>query len=217
MVEYTELVPVVLRWLHVAAGITWIGLLYFFNLVNVPAMKQLDAPTRQRVITTLTPRALWWFRWSAAFTVFFGLLLMDNMARAAGGWSAFAERDSGKIIMLGGLIGFVMFLNVWLIIWPNQRKIIQATAATLNTGAPAAPEQARWARQAFLASRTNFVLSLPMLTMMVSSGHYGDPTITVVLGAIAAAGGLIWVWYLGQPSKAASTAPAAAAAPPPSK
>jgi uncharacterized membrane protein len=214
LVEYSEVIPVALRWLHVAAGITWIGLLYFFNLVNVPVMKALDGPTRQRVVTTLAPRALWWFRWGAAFTVFFGILLLDNMARNSGGWADFVERDSGRIILLGGLLGFIMFLNVWLIIWPNQKKVIAATTATLNTGAPAPPEQAKWARQAFLASRTNFVLSLPMLVMMVASSHFGDVNTTVIMGAIAALGGLVWVWYLGQPAKAPAPASAPPMAPP---
>lgn len=217
MVEYAEIVPVVLRWVHVAAGITWIGLLYFFNLVSVPAMKQWDGPTRQRIVTTLTPRALWWFRWGAAFTVFFGLLLLDNMARAVGGWGTFVTLDNGRIILLGGLIGIVMFLNVWLIIWPNQKKVIAATQDTLNTGAATPPEQARWARHAYIASRTNFVLSLPMLVMMVSSSHYGNPTYSVILGAIATVAGLIWVWYMGQPAKTTAPAPAAATNPPPTK
>jgi len=227
------------RWFHFAAGITWIGMLYFFNLVNVPVQKGLDAETKKKVNPDLLGRALWWFRWGALVTVLAGfayfamyILKTDvNNANNLGGgklslwfilfaWLTYpvvlfiiefliikkvpALTKDGRIyavvvfalvafitwglvrfytamltvgdqswasnktysIGLGGAYGFLMLLNVWGIIWPNNKKILAATAGT----GPAAPPEL--ARQAFLASRTNAWLSLPMLLFMATS--HGD-------------------------------------------
>jgi len=235
-----------LRWSHFVAGITWIGLLYFFNLVNVPVQKGLDADTKKKVNPDLLGRALWYFRWGAVVTVLVGLtyyamyiLAVDvrNANTLAGGrgeislayvllaWLGYpivlfvieyllikkvpAVIKDGRVfaivmfvlvaiftyglvryftsamsiggevyasnkaysIGIGGTYGIVMLLNVWGIIWPNNKRILAATA---GTGPAAAPELAR---QAFIASRTNTWLSLPMLFFMATS--HGD---WVILG-----------------------------------
>lgn len=230
---------ILFRWLHFVGGITWIGLLYFFNLINVPFQKGLDADTKKKVNPDLLSRALWYFRWGAVLTVLVGLayyamyiLRPDvNNANTIGGgninlwWVLFAwltypivlfvveyliikklpaVTKDGRIfaavmivliviitwglvkffngmlmaggeswasnktysIGVGGAYGILMMLNVWGIIWPNNKRIIAATAGT----GPAAPPEL--ARQAFLASRTNAWLSLPMLLFMGTS--HGD-------------------------------------------
>jgi uncharacterized membrane protein len=233
-----ELIHIALRWLHFVAGITWIGLLYFFNLVNVPFQKGLDAETKKKVNPDLLSRALWYFRWGAVLTVIAGfgyyamyILRPDvHLAKSKGGsvngwvllleWLTYpivlflieyliikkvpALTKDGRVfavvmiilvaivswgmlkfftaelgvggesfasnktlsIGVGGGYGIVMLLNVWGIIWPNNKRIIAATAGT----GPAAPPEL--ARQAFIASRTNAWLSLPMLLFMGTS--HGD-------------------------------------------
>ena len=211
------MLTIILRWLHFVAGITWIGLLYFFNLVNVPWQKGLDGATKGKVVPSLMPPALWWFRWAATATVVAGILLLAMMVRDAGTFANFANgsfKEQGRTILLGGILGLVMWYNVWFIIWPNQRRIIAATENTAKTGASAPPEQPKWARTAFLASRTNFVLSMPMLAMMASSSHLGSFRDAVVLGLATTVVALVWVWYLGQPKKAPAPPPAAPATTP---
>ena len=215
-----------LRWGHFLAGITWIGLLYFFNLVNVNFMKELDAASKGKVVPNLMPKALWWFRWGAVWTVLFGFLYYMMLLGAekitgrvvyfliawtiawlivaallrmsvAGGplkdgrvlalviavlvagvaWGAVAYMRNGGsnrtiAIAIGGGMGFIMFMNVWMIIWPLQKKIIAATKATAETGAPAPADMPKWARRAFLASRTNAWLSVPMLFFMGAASHF---------------------------------------------
>src|SRR5689334_3686506 len=231
---------IILRWAHFVAGITWIGMLYFFNLVNVPFQKGIDADTKKKVNPNLLGRALWYFRWGALITVLVGLTYYAmyivaadvNNANALGrgehvsigyvlgmwlgypivlfviefllikkvpavikdgrvfavvmfvlvaiftygliryftsaltvGGESFASNKSYSI-GIGGTYGIVMLLNVWGIIWPNNKRILAGTAGT----GPAAPPEL--ARQAFIASRTNTWLSLPMLFFMGTS--HGD-------------------------------------------
>src|SRR5262245_5128996 len=235
----TDLLRIIFRWFHFVAGITWIGLLYFFNVVNVPFQKGIDAETKKKVNPDLLGRALWWFRWGAVVTVLAGLayyamyiLLPDvKNANTLGNGSvnvwvvllswltypivlfaiefliikkvpgvikdgrvfavvmivlvaffswALVRFFNGMLtvggeswasnktysIGIGGAYGLVMLLNVWGIIWPNNKRIIAATAGTGPAAAPELP------RQAFLASRTNAWLSLPMLLFMGTS--HGD-------------------------------------------
>jgi uncharacterized membrane protein len=239
-----ELWRILLRWLHFVAGITWIGLLYFFNLVNVPFQKGLDADTKKKVNPDLLGRALWYFRWGAVITVLAGLMYyamvilkadVTNANNIGSGhvniwyvlvmWLLYpivlfaiefllikkvpAVIKDGRVfaivmfvlvalftyglvmfftsvftvgndnfasnktysIGIGGAYGIVMMLNVWGIIWPNNKRILAATAGT----GPAAPPEL--ARQAFIASRTNTWLSLPLLLFMGTS--HGD---WVILG-----------------------------------
>ena len=227
-----DIFQILLRWLHFLAGITWVGLLYFFNLVNVPFMKEVDAGMKPKIFQALTLRALWWFRWGAVVTVLAGIaywmvLMSGNVASAhsrgmpeatmgKASWSFFliwivawaiinglltplkGALNKGPVLAviigfvvaaasylyiamnpepwwsnnvlsigIGGGMGFLMLLNVWGIIWRNNKKIIRGTLA----GTPPA-NAANLARQAFLASRANFYLSFPMLFFMASASHY---------------------------------------------
>src|SRR5229473_4849855 len=231
-----DLAHIIVRWLHFVAGITWIGMLYFFNLVNVPLQKKLDADTKKKVNPDLLLPALWFFRWGAVITVLAGLTYYAmyilgadvNNANNAGAhlnvWLLLIEWLTYPIVLfliefliikkvpalikdgrvfaivmlilvavvtfgllkffpammtfgghnyasnktlsigVGGAYGILMLLNVWGIIWPANKRIIGA----LQGGPPAAPELAR---QAFIASRTNAWLSLPMVLFMATSEH----------------------------------------------
>ena len=233
-----DLVRGLLRWAHFVAGIAWIGMLYFFNLVNVPVMKALDGPTKKVVVPELMPRALWYFRWGAVVTVLAGLtyyamyiLASDSREAGVNTWAQLGKwllvvlvtyailyylynvpalTKDGRILAVvvailsllmigvivywlgntcgaadrvgdakclgnkslsigaGGGLGILMLLNVWGIIWPAQKRIIAATKE-------GTPPDAALARKAFLASRTNAWLSLPMLFFMGTS--HGDWTI----------------------------------------
>jgi uncharacterized membrane protein len=153
----------IMRWIHFLAGITWIGLLYFFNIINAAFLKSLDGPTKNIVIPKLMPAALNWFRHGATVTVVAGVLLYGHMYHK-GGTGAVA-------LAIGGLLGIIMMGNVHGIIWPNQKKIIAAVTATAQ-GTPAPPEMAQWGRTALLASRVNFMLSIPMLFFMGAGSHF---------------------------------------------
>lgn len=149
-----------LRWGHFLGGITWIGLLYYFNLVQTEYFKEAEAAAKSDAIQKLVPRALFWFRWAAAFTFVTGL-------------GIFGVRGGGMSvdIYVGALLGTLMFLNVWLIIWPNQ-KIVIASAKQVAGGGSALPEAASALGTAGLASRTNALFSVPMLFFMGASAHY---------------------------------------------
>ena len=147
------------RWGHFLAGITWIGLLYYFNFVQTEYFKEAEDAHRSGAIQKLVPRALWWFRWGAMFTFLTGVALL-----------AMKHRAISLDITLGATLGTLMFLNVWLIIWPNQ-KIVIASATQVAQGGEALPEAAGAAPKAGLASRTNTLFSLPMLFFMGSSMH----------------------------------------------
>jgi uncharacterized membrane protein len=149
-----------LRWGHFLAGITWIGLLYYFNLVQTEYFKEAEASAKSDAIQKLVPRALFWFRWGAAATFATGL-------------GIFAVRGGGMSIdiYIGALLGTIMFLNVWLIIWPNQKIVIASTKQVAGGGA-ALPEAAGALGTAGLASRTNALFSVPMLFFMGASAHY---------------------------------------------
>ncbi len=228
---------ILIRWIHFLAGITWIGLLYFFNLVNVPLMKELDAPTKGKVMPALMSRALWWFRMSAALTVLMGLIYWGNIVATDASnaqTQGFAGASSGTAmasffliwtivwavlyacivpakgifdkgafigavyavvvfvaawlfliwnnhgwesnrllsIGIGGGIGWVMLLNVWGVIWRIQKRLIQWTRDNAANGTPI-PEKAKaMARQAFLVSRANAFLSIPLLFFMGAASHY---------------------------------------------
>jgi uncharacterized membrane protein len=225
-----------LRWIHLLAGITWIGLLYFFNLVNVPLMKELDPATKGKVMPPLMTRALWWFRISAVVTVLAGLAYWGNIVAAdaqnamaqgihassgtamgtffliwtivwgilyvclipgkgifdngafigvvyavvvvAAAWLFLSLNSQGwesnrlLAIGIGGGIGWVMMLNVWGVIWRIQKRLIQWTRDNAANGTPM-PDKAKYmARQAFLCSRANAYLSIPLLFFMGAASHY---------------------------------------------
>ncbi len=153
------------RWGHYLAGITWIGLLYYFNFVQTEYFKEADPAARTDAFTGLVPRALWWFRWGAMFTFLTGLIMLG--IRGAG-----LTVD----ITIGAVLGTLMFLNVWLIIWPNQ-KIIIASNQQVKDGGEALAEAGAAAPKAGLASRTNTLFSIPMLYFMGSSAHLPNGSI----------------------------------------
>jgi uncharacterized membrane protein len=226
-----EATQLILRWFHFMAGITWVGLLYFFNLVNVSFMKQVDAAAKPKILQHMTLPALNWFRWSSVVTVFAGLwywgqfLVAPDAKREgisqgstfgmffglwlgvffilfflikkvtpngyvlgaitailvyAAGWIFVNHTPVGGddnhvlAIGVGGGMGIVMMFNVWGIIWPNNKKIIRGTLA----GTPPA-NAAVLARQAFLASRMNLFLSVPLLFYMAAASHFSS---TVIFG-----------------------------------
>jgi len=153
----------IMRWVHFLAGITWIGLLYFFNLINAAFLKTLDGPTKNVVIPKLMPAALNWFRHGATITVLAGIILYFYL---------YSKGGTGAIALgIGGLLGIIMMANVHAIIWPNQKKIIAAVSAAAQ-GTPAPAEMAQWGRTALLASRVNFMLSIPMLFFMGAGSHF---------------------------------------------
>lgn len=164
----------VLRWLHFLAGITWIGLLYYFNFVQGPFMAEADPATKSAATQKLVPRALAWFRWSALITFLTGAAIIGGrLGRAPEGTSAWAT-PWAITILTGALFGTVMLLNVWAVIWPKQ-KIVIASARAAASGGQANAAAPAAARRAFLASRTNVVFSVPMLFYMGAASHFTLP------------------------------------------
>lgn len=160
-----------LRWIHFLAGVTWIGILYYFNFVQTPFFAETEAPVRVGAIQKLLPRALWWFRWGAMVTFLAGILIYIMRLGEMGG-SVFFSSPYGVTITVGGLMGILMFLNVWLVIWPNQ-QIVMASTNQVASGGQALPTAAGAGRRAALTSRTNAVFSIPMLFFMGAASHYG--------------------------------------------
>ena len=159
-----------LRWVHFLAGITWIGILYYFNFVQTPFFAETEAGVRTAAIQKLVPRALWWFRWGAMFTFLAGISIYF-MRMSEMGAGLFYSSPYGVTITVGGLMGTLMFLNVWLVIWPNQQIVI-ASANQVASGGQALPAAAGAGRRAGLTSRTNTVFSIPMLLYMGAASHY---------------------------------------------
>ena len=178
-----------LRFMHFLAGITWIGLLYYFNFVQGEWFKEADAGAKSAAVQKLVPRALWWFRYGALFTFLSGFFIIMLRAHNAG-WGVFAN-SWGVLILTGATLGTLMFLNVWLIIWPNQ-KIVIAGATQVASGGQAIPAAATAALKAGLASRTNVLFSIPMLFFMGAASHLGITIapdanlklLTIILGVI---------------------------------
>ena len=161
-------------WIHVLAGITWIGLLYYFNFVQVPALADAASdeggPGGAGITKYVAPRALWWFRWGAVLTWVSGAAYLGHIGLFVDaftlGMMGEAMNYPAMIIGVGAWFGTIMLFNVWVLIWPNQKKILGIVEAS-------ADEIAKARRVAFLASRTNTLLSIPMLMSMVGYGHAG--------------------------------------------
>ena len=149
------------RWGHFLAGITWIGLLYYFNFVQVQYLKAVTAEAKAEAFKHLVPRALVWFRYTALATWLFGAFLLGTQNRFG---KAFLLQEQDAVIGMGAWLGTIMLINVWGVIWRNQKKVLGLVPVT-------AEEKTRAARMAFLASRTNTMLSIPMLFFMAASGH----------------------------------------------
>ncbi len=164
-----EYVQLILRWVHFFTGVTWIGLLYYFNFVQGPFFAEADANTKNVAFSKLVPRALLYFRWAAMYTFLAGLLILGLKGHLAG--MDIYSTSWGLCILTGSLLGTIMFLNVWLIIWPNQ-KILIANANAVLAGQAANPAAAAAGAKATLASRTNVLFSGPMLLFMGMASHY---------------------------------------------
>ncbi len=160
----------VLRWIHFVAGVAWIGHLYYFNFVQGAFMPEVDANVKNNVFAKLVPRAMWWFRFGALFTFISGALMLALAGHELR--ADFFQTPYGIYIYTGALLGTLMFLNVWLIIWPIQSKLIANGVAALAGGTVDA-EAAKRAPSALLASRTNVLFSIPMLFFMGASRHLG--------------------------------------------
>jgi uncharacterized membrane protein len=159
------------RWLHIVAGVFWIGLLYYFNAVQTPAMAVAAAdkggPGGAGINKYVAPRALLWFRWSALATWLFGAyLLSQTQGRFVGAFTlGLTDHSRPNLIMgIGAWLGTIMLFNVWVLIWPNQKKILGIVQASDE-------EKAKARKTALYASRTNFLLSIPMLMCMVGPTH----------------------------------------------
>lgn len=229
--DSTAILLIVLRWIHLVAGITWVGLLYFFNLVSTPFFQETDPATRSKVFPGLMSRAMFWFRWASVITVFAGIWYWMKIvvadarnAEANPGvaiWSFFAfwtiafviymgvlmaplpvfrrgwiltaivviiigaasfgykwlnsegwESNRLLCIGIGGGIGWFMMFNVWGLIWRMQKRMILWTAKKSENGTPMPDKAESFSRLTFLASRTNFWLSFPMLFFMAAASHY---------------------------------------------
>src|SRR5262245_27920319 len=159
-----------LRWIHFLAGITWIGMLYYFNFVQTPFFATAEAPVRVGMITGgLVARALWWFRWGAMITFLSGwLYLLHKMGQA--GLDGFFASAYGWKIFFGGMLGTLMWANVWFVIWPAQ-QVVMASATQVKGGGQAIPDAAARGQRAGFASRTNTLLSIPMLFFMGAAMH----------------------------------------------
>jgi uncharacterized membrane protein len=160
--EWSE---IILRWLHVLAGIMWIGLLYFFNFVNAAATKEATAAGEAGPISKyIMPRALLFFRWGAVATWVFGAALLYSFAGFKGIGDAFGLQGALAPIGIGAWLGTIMLINVWTFIWMNQKKLLGIVPATDE-------EKNKARRVAFLASRVNTMLSIPMIFFMVTGPH----------------------------------------------
>jgi uncharacterized membrane protein len=158
-----------MRWSHFLAGITWIGLLYYFNFIQGAFFAEASAGTKNEATVKLVPRALWWFRWGAVVTWVSGFAIL--MSVTSGGKHAMYTSNWGTTILVGALFGTLMLLNVWGIIWRKQ-KIMIASAKKVVEGGEADPAAGPAARRALLASRTNTVMSIPMLFGMAGASHF---------------------------------------------
>ena len=188
--DINDLLQALFRWIHFLAGITWIGMLYFFNLINAHVTAALQPATRREVVPQLLPRTLWWFRWGAMFTFLSGLLLLlwkyFILGSGFTGDAGLFGSSAGLWISLGALFGTIMWFNVWFIIWPAQQKIIRG----VRDGVPADPALPK---RAALASRINTYLSGPMLFGMLAPNHYG--AINIVTAIVAIGLGLLAIWW----------------------
>jgi uncharacterized membrane protein len=152
-----------MRWLHITAGVMWIGLLWYFNFVQTPSMPKIPDPEKPAITKVIAPAALFWFRWAAMATIILGLLLALMNGYLV---QALTLQKPFTPIGLGMWMGIIMWFNVWFVIWPNQKRILGIVQAS-------AEEKAAAGRKAGMASRINTMLSIPMLYFMVAQQHAG--------------------------------------------
>ena len=153
--------PFLFRWIHVMVGVMWIGLLWYFNFVQIPSMSKIPDEQKPAIGKVIAPTALFWFRWAALFTVVSGVILAVLNGYAH---QAFTLQAPFRAIGLGMWIALVMAFNVWFIIWPNQKRALGIVTVEPDV-------KAKSARIAMLTSRFNTMLSVPMLFLMVAQSH----------------------------------------------
>jgi len=182
-----------LRWLHVLFGIIWIGHLYFFNFVNVPLQGALDDATKKLINPKLMPRALWWFRWGAMITfisgwILFTLVYMYTPGEGFGPSLLFSTPDgiSSRAIwiLFGMILGSIMWFNVWFIIWPAQRSMLQGKVAAENLPAVR--------KKALFTSRLNTYLSAPLLFAMLAPQSYGAVNLVTLIVVSVISVAVVW-------------------------
>jgi uncharacterized membrane protein len=181
-----------LRWLHFFFGVMWIGHLYYFNFTQGSAMAEADGGTKSGITRILLPKALYWFRWGAMWTMVTGVAMLA-MKGHQGGWEIFAS-SWGVAILIGSVLGLTMWANVWFVIWPKQ-KIVIANAVQVAGGGAAMPEAAKAAPGALLASRTNTMMSIPMLFFMGAASHL-PMMITPETNFMAVSAVLLVLWLI---------------------
>jgi uncharacterized membrane protein len=159
---------IAVRWLHIVSGVMWIGLLYYFNVVQTPGMADAAAdkggPGGAGINKYIAPRALWWFRWAAVLTWLTGVYYIETFYGSGAILKVLGLQAGFTVIGTGAWLGTIMLFNVWALIWPNQKKILGIKPATDE-------EKAKARKIALYASRTNFILSLPMLACMMGQMH----------------------------------------------
>src|SRR2546422_5714472 len=153
----------VFRWLHILSGVMWIGILWYFNFVQIPSMPKIPDEQKPAIGKVIAPAALFWFRWAAMATIITGLILAWMNGYLG---QALMLQKGSTAIGLGMWLGIIMWFNVWFIIWPNQKKALGMIQVTPE-------EKTKAARVAMLTSRLNTMLSLPMLYFMVAQSHGG--------------------------------------------
>ena len=167
-----------LRWIHFLAGITWIGILYYFNFVQTPFFgTELGGQARGAMVRGLVPNALWWFRWGAMLTFLTGWGIVGIRIVQAN-WGITGLEAYLTLILTGGTMGTIMWANVWFVIWPAQRIAI-ASAERVAAGGEADPEAAARAPLAARASRTNTLFSIPMLFFMGTAWHFAAQIVSL--------------------------------------
>jgi uncharacterized membrane protein len=152
------------RWLHVLSGIMWIGLLWYFNFVQIPSMPKIPDDQKPAIGKVIAPTALWWFRWGAMATIVTGLILAHLNGYLGSALSLGLGDENISAIGVGMWLGIIMWFNVWFVIWPNQKRALGIVEASDD-------EKKSSARKAMLFSRTNTLLSIPMLYAMVVQAH----------------------------------------------
>lgn len=179
-----------LRWIHIMAGITWIGLLYFFNFVNVPFQGVLEKEFKSKVNPPLLTRALWWFRWAAMVTFVIGWILLFYKYTYGNLWYDLNGNLSDRAIwiLFGGILGSIMWFNVWFIIWPAQKQVIGFLKAGQTP-----PEMPAIAKRALTFSRMNAYLSGPMLFGMIAPNNYGSASVLAIVLTLVIGMGTIWL------------------------
>ena len=185
-----EMTEFLIRWIHFLSGVTWIGVLYYFNFIQTPFFgSELGGGAKSAMTRGLVPNALWWFRWGAMFTFITGwLIVISKLMGPESLGTGYMTR-----ILTGGLMGTLMWANVWFVIWPAQQVVI-ANAETVAGGGEADPTAAGRGAKAGMASRTNTFFSIPMLFFMASATHF--PSLTSALDTGGGSLGAYWLVVL---------------------